>query len=79
VVKGEHITLAFKQIAGLLARRIVFDKAEGDTVARGERVGMIKFGSRVDIFLPPTSTVKVGLREKVKVGLTVIAVVGEGA
>jgi phosphatidylserine decarboxylase len=79
VVKGEHITLAFKQIAGLLARRIVFDKAEGDTVARGERVGMIKFGSRVDIFLPPTSTVRVGLREKVKVGLTVIAVVGEGA
>jgi phosphatidylserine decarboxylase len=79
VVKGEHITLAFKQIAGLLARRIVFDKVEGDTVARGERVGMIKFGSRVDIFLPPTSEVKVGLREKVKVGLTVIAVVGEQA
>jgi phosphatidylserine decarboxylase len=79
VVKGEHITLAFKQIAGILARRIVFDRAEGDTVARGERVGMIKFGSRVDIFLPPTSTVRVGLREKVKVGLTVIAVVGEGA
>jgi phosphatidylserine decarboxylase len=79
VLKGEHITLAFRQIAGLLARRIVFDKAEGDTVARGERVGMIKFGSRVDIFLPPTSDVKVGLREKVKVGLTVIAVVGERA
>lgn len=79
VVKGEHITLAFKQIAGLLARRIVFDKVEGDTVARGERVGMIKFGSRVDIFLPATSNVKVALREKVKVGLTVIAVVGERA
>jgi phosphatidylserine decarboxylase len=79
VLRGEHITLAFKQIAGLLARRIVFDKAEGDTVARGERVGMIKFGSRVDIFLPPTSHVTVGLREKVKVGLTVIAVVGERA
>jgi phosphatidylserine decarboxylase len=79
VLQGEHITLAFKQIAGLLARRIVFDKAEGDTVARGERVGMIKFGSRVDVFLPAASTIKVALREKVKVGLTVLAVVGEGA
>jgi phosphatidylserine decarboxylase len=79
VLQGEHITLAFKQIAGLLARRIFFDKAEGDTVARGERVGMIKFGSRVDVFLPAASTIKVALREKVKVGLTVLAVVGEGA
>lgn len=74
VVEGEHhATIAFKQIAGLLARRIVFDKKEGDVVARGERVGMIKFGSRVDLFLPASAEVKVGLREKVKVGLTVIA------
>ena len=65
--------LAFKQIAGLLARRIVFDKKEGDEVVRGERVGMIKFGSRVDIFFPPHAEIRVKMRDKVKVGLTVIA------
>ena len=66
-------TVAFKQIAGLLARRIVFDKKEGEEVGRGERVGMIKFGSRVDIFFPPSATIKVAIRDKVKVALTVIA------
>ena len=71
--------LAFKQIAGLLARRIVFDKKEGDTVQRGDRVGMIKFGSRVDIFFPPTTTIRVNIRDKVKVGLTVIAELEEKA
>lgn len=69
--------LAFKQIAGLLARRIVFDKKEGDEVVRGERVGMIKFGSRVDLFFSPETTIKVQMREKVKVGLTVIAQIAE--
>ena len=71
--------LAFKQIAGLLARRIVFDKKEGDEVVRGERVGMIKFGSRVDIFFPADAHIHVKMREKVKVGLTVIAEIGEPA
>ena len=66
-------TLAFKQIAGLLARRIVFDKKEGDQVARGERVGMIKFGSRVDMFFPPNAVIKVKMRDKVKVALSVVA------
>jgi len=66
-------TLAFKQIAGLLARRIVFDKKEGDEVGRGERVGMIKFGSRVDIFFPANASIRVAIRDKVKVALTVIA------
>ena len=68
--------VAFKQIAGLLARRIVFDKKEGDEVVRGERVGMIKFGSRVDMFFPPDAVIKVGMREKVKVALTVVAEIG---
>jgi phosphatidylserine decarboxylase len=68
--------LAFKQIAGLLARRIVFDKKEGDEVVRGERVGMIKFGSRVDIFFPADAVINVKMRDKVKVGLTVIAEIG---
>ena len=51
----------------------MFDKKEGDEVGRGERVGMIKFGSRVDIFFPPAATIKVAMRDKVKVALTVIA------
>lgn len=70
-------TLAFKQIAGLLARRIVFDKKEGDHVARGERVGMIKFGSRVDIFFPANANILVKPGDKPKVGLTVIAEIPE--
>lgn len=71
------VTVAFKQIAGLLARRIVFDKKEGDEIERGDRIGMIKFGSRVDIFFPAAAQIKVNLRDKVKVALTVIAEIGE--
>ncbi|HXG58917.1 MAG TPA: phosphatidylserine decarboxylase family protein [Thermoanaerobaculia bacterium] len=70
-------TVAFKQIAGLLARRIVFDRKEGDEVVRGDRVGMIKFGSRVDVFLPSNATIHVKMRDKVKVALTVIAEIPE--
>jgi phosphatidylserine decarboxylase len=70
-------TLAFKQIAGLLARRIVFDKKEGDEVARGERIGMIKFGSRVDMFFPPAALILVKPGDKPKVGLTVVAEIPE--
>jgi phosphatidylserine decarboxylase len=73
VSESSHAVVAFKQIAGLLARRIVFDRKEGDRVVRGERVGMIKFGSRVDLFLPPSAKINVKLRDKTKVGLTVIA------
>ena len=76
---GRGGCIAFKQIAGLLARRIVFDKKEGDEVVRGERVGMIKFGSRVDVFLQTAAKVHVQLRDKVKVGLTVIAEIEEHA
>ena len=76
---GHGGTVAFKQIAGLLARRIVFDKKEGDEVVRGERIGMIKFGSRVDIFFQPGATLKVKMREKVKVGLTIIGEIEERA
>jgi phosphatidylserine decarboxylase len=70
-------TIAFKQIAGLLARRIVFDKQEGDEVARGERIGMIKFGSRVDTFFPPNANILVNVGDKVRVGLTIIAEIPE--
>src|SRR5258707_8715334 len=58
------VEVAFQQIAGLLARRIVFDKKEGGTVVRGERVGMIQFGSRVDMFLPHDAVIKVNMPDK---------------
>jgi phosphatidylserine decarboxylase len=74
---GNGGVIAFKQIAGLLARRIVFDKKQGDEVVKGERVGMIKFGSRVDIFFSPKANIKVQMREKVKVGLTIIGEIEE--
>ena len=70
---GEGRRIVFKQIAGALARRIVFRKKPGDHCARGERVGMIRFGSRVDIFLPAEAEVAVGPGDKVKAGLTVVA------
>lgn len=79
IVMTDHrgATLAFKQIAGLLARRIVFDKKEGDMVARGERIGMIKFGSRVDVFFPPQAKILAAVGDKPRVGLTVIAEIPE--
>jgi phosphatidylserine decarboxylase len=76
ITDARGVTVAIRQIAGLLARRIVFDKKEGDEVGRGERIGMIKFGSRVDAFFPPEATLKVQMRDKVKVALTVIAEIG---
>lgn len=62
----------FRQIAGLIARRIVFKKRAGDTVAAGERVGMIRFGSRVDVVLPPEVRVRVKRGDRVKGGLSVL-------
>ena len=65
----------FKQIAGLLARRIVFTKKAGDRVARGERVGLIKFGSRVDVFLDSSASLQVKIGDRVKGGSSVLAVI----
>ena len=70
---GDGRRVVFKQIAGALARRIVFRKKPGDHCARGERVGMIRFGSRVDVFLPPETTVSVKPGDRVKAGLSVVA------
>lgn len=72
-VQGEGTTVIFKQIAGLIARRIVFTRKPGDQVATGERIGLIKFGSRVDVLLGPEweITVKPGMR--VSAGSSVIA------
>jgi len=66
-------TMVFKQIAGAIARRVLFWKSEGDTVVRGERVGMIRFGSRVDIWLPMGAQVGVRRRQKVKGGESILA------
>src|SRR5260370_11113185 len=67
-VRGESGTVVFKQIAGLLARRIVFYKKIGDPVARGERVGLIKFGSRVDVIFPAGAAVNVKVGDHVAGG-----------
>ena len=73
-VEGEGQTVIFKQIAGLLARRIVFTKSVGDHIARGERVGLIKFGSRVDVIFTSEAEVAVKIGDHVAGGSTVLAV-----
>ncbi len=65
--------VAFKQIAGLLARRIVFRPKAGDRLERGERIGMIKFGSRVDVLMPGYAELRVKKGDIVKGGSTVLA------
>lgn len=67
------VPVLFRQIAGALARRIVWYVKEGDTVKQGDQFGFIKFGSRVDVFLPPGTKINVGLGEKVIGGVTVLA------
>ena len=65
--------VTFKQIAGALARRIVFYPRLGKRLARGERVGIIKFGSRVDLFVPDAAEILVAKGDKVKAGRTGLA------
>ena len=72
-VRGNGFEVTFKQIAGLLARRIVFNFKEGDVVERGQRVGLIKFGSRVDVIVPAEAAVRVKVGERVKGGSSVLA------
>src|SRR4051812_19584414 len=71
-VEGEGHTIVFKQIAGLLARRIVFTKAVGDKVGRGERVGLIKFSSRVDVVLDPNIEIAVKVGDQVAGGSSIL-------
>lgn len=73
VVERDGARVGFKQIAGLIARRIVFRKKPGDTVVRGERVGLIRFGSRVDVLLPETAQVLVAVGDRVRGGASAIA------
>jgi phosphatidylserine decarboxylase len=72
-VEGDGQTVVFKQIAGLLARRIVFHPKVGDRLERGQRVGLIKFGSRVDVIFDPSASVNVKIGDHVKGGATVLA------
>jgi len=75
---GEGIEVTFKQIAGLLARRIVFPLKTGDRVERGQRVGLIKFGSRTDVVMPAEAEFQVKVGERVKGGASVIAMMMAG-
>jgi phosphatidylserine decarboxylase len=72
-IEGEGQSVTFKQIAGLIARRIVFNFKVGDRVARGGRVGLIKFGSRVDVLFDRDAAIQVKLGDRVKGGATVLA------
>jgi len=72
-VEGDGQRVAFKQIAGLLARRIVFNFKIGDRLERGQRVGLIKFGSRTDVLLDASAQVTVKVGDRVKGGATVLA------
>src|SRR5215475_7731179 len=72
-VEGEGMTVVFKQIAGLLARRIVFNHKPGEALARGQRVGLIKFGSRTDVIFPQPAEIKVKLGDRVSGGSTILA------
>jgi phosphatidylserine decarboxylase len=72
-VTGDGTTVVFKQIAGLIARRIVFSKRPNDHVAMGERIGLIKFGSRCDVLFGPEWEITVQPGQRVSAGSSVIA------
>ncbi|MBI4908577.1 MAG: phosphatidylserine decarboxylase [Acidobacteria bacterium] len=73
VVEGDGSRVVFKQIAGLIARRIVCWKKAGDKVAVGERIGLIKFGSRVDVWFGPEWAIAVQNGQRVAAGSTILA------
>ena len=77
-VRGEGIEVTFKQIAGLLARRIVFNLKEGDSVERGQRVGLIKFGSRVDVVVPAEAELRLKVGDRVMGGSSILAAIKGG-
>ena len=79
VIDAGDYEVSYKQIAGLLARRIVCAVKVGDRVERGQRVGLIKFGSRVDVLIPADAELKVKSGTRVRGGSTVIAVLPEPA
>jgi phosphatidylserine decarboxylase len=72
LVSGEDGSVRVRQIAGVLARRIICKVKPGDRLDAGERFGLIRFGSRTDLRLPPGSSIAVSVGDKVKGGSTVI-------
>jgi phosphatidylserine decarboxylase len=79
VWKSPFGPIALKQIAGLVARRIVFDHRLGDTVTRSDRIGLIRYGSRVDLFLPDDAQILVRVGDRVRAGESPMAVLGRPA
>ncbi|WP_423142207.1 phosphatidylserine decarboxylase [Parablastomonas sp. CN1-191] len=77
VDRGDGVSIGFTQIAGLVARRIVPFVKPGDIIAAGQRVGLIRFGSRVDVYLPAGTEPKVLLGQKTVAGETILAEVGQ--
>jgi phosphatidylserine decarboxylase len=75
----EHGDIVYKQIAGWVARRVVSWKKIGDEVARGERIGLVRFGSRVDLWLPAEAEILIKVGDNVKGGSTVVARMPETA
>ncbi len=73
-IRGEQGEVVVKQIAGILARRIVFWRRPGDPLARGERVGLIKFGSRVDVLVDPTVEWRVRVGDRVRAGSSILGI-----
>jgi len=78
IVDGNR-TVRVSQVAGLIARRIVFWKKIGDPLIKGERIGLIRFGSRLDLWLPATVRIKVQLGQKVTAGQTILAEFTDGS
>jgi phosphatidylserine decarboxylase len=76
---GDGLRIGFTQIAGLVARRILSFVREGDMVDAGQRVGLIRFGSRVDVFLPAGTSPKVLLGQRSIAGETILAEIGSDA
>jgi phosphatidylserine decarboxylase len=72
-VEGDGQVVIFKQIAGLLARRIVFHPKVGDLLERGQRVGLIKLGSRVDVLFNADATLQVKVGDRVRGGASILA------
>lgn len=77
IERGDGVLVGFTQIAGLVARRIVPFAKTGDTLAVGQRIGLIRFGSRVDVYLPAGTDPKVLLGQKIVAGETVLAEFGQ--
>ena len=78
VERNDGVRIGFTQIAGLIARRIVPFVKSGDSVTVGQRVGLIRFGSRVDVYLPAGTSSKVALGQRSVAGETILGMIGDG-